>query len=59
VKRALYELTETSRHLNYLANHATESSQMHGDDWDIIGDAAIDAALALKSALKRLTKKTK
>jgi len=57
MKRALYELTETSRRLNYLANYATENSRVHGDDWDIICDAVVDARKSIIDAVRRITGK--
>ena len=59
MKRALFELRETSRHLNYLANQAMERSERHGDDWDFLCDGVIDAEKSLRYVLTKLTGKKK
>ena len=59
MKRVLYELRETARHLNYLAGHAIERSERRGDDWDFLCDGVIDAEKSLRYVLVKLTKKLK
>lgn len=54
VKRTLFEFEQISQHLNFLAAHALEETQVHGDDWDLICDAAIDAGKIIEGCLEKL-----
>jgi len=51
-----FELTNLSRQLDWIINHAIDRSEKHGDQYDLIADDATDARENVMAAIKVATK---